>query len=223
MRSLRFFVLLLSIGLLWPFWLFTIHTAYADPQGINIFEIVPNPKLPGGSVTGTINVNIASADGSTTFCLYKASGLSGALPANIDLSYPSGGFGSITVTFTGASGAGICTGASGDSRVYSFTGGTLPAGDTTYSGEFTFPINSAQASGVYQWTLWWDNSDANSAPGSPNPRSASLTILGPTAITLQSTTISNTGSSWWAFLVALLLGGLTIYVWYRWTNPVLRP
>ncbi len=123
------------------------------PEGVNTFTVSPDPASAGSAVTIDINANMtAGADGNTSFCLYAPNTAVGTFPGTITLSYYSG-FTSTNVDFTTA-GAGACPARTGQTaRQYSYTGGALPTGDTTYEGSASFTIASGATAGTYNWTL----------------------------------------------------------------------
>ncbi|RMG95765.1 MAG: hypothetical protein D6706_11540 [Chloroflexi bacterium] len=185
------------------------------PTGINQFSIAPDPKLPGGSVTGTMNIDVNPGGASSTrFCLYKSTGLLGTLPTDITLTFVSG-FSSTDVTFTGSTPGTTCPSYSGlEARLYSANttngGGSIPANSTTtLFGTFNYPINASQPAGLYTWRLIIEH-----PASSPNALDDTLTILGPTAVNLQGIS-GQTGNHWALSLPVLFLLGSTTFILIR--------
>ncbi len=129
-----------------------------NPEGINTFEVSPDPAYAGDTVTLDINFNAtagANGDTATAFCLYAPdtavdTPASNSFPASITLSYYSG-FTQYTATFTGASSG--CPARSGQTGWMYSSGTGLPSGDTTYDGSANFNIASSATAGFYDWTL----------------------------------------------------------------------
>lgn len=134
------------------------------PEGVNTFTVSPDPAAAGDTVTIDINANMtAGADGNTSFCLYAPDTAVGTFPGTITLTYYSG-FTSTDVDFTAVTDT-VCPDRTNQTaKHYTFTSGTLPAGDTTYEGSTTFDIANDATPGTYNWTLLLEEPGSGTNP-----------------------------------------------------------
>jgi len=155
-----FVVLALMLGMSKP--------AYADPpdpEGVNQFDVSPDPQTAGEDVTIDVNVDINTADSNTRFCYYTPdTGSDFTVPSVITLTYTSD-FVSTDVGFNKLADASPCPNRSGqDKWVYSTTNAYV--GSITYEGSFTTTISSDASAGYYDWTILLEE-----PTGTPNPLS----------------------------------------------------
>jgi hypothetical protein len=185
-------------------------TAFAGPpapEGVNNFDVSPDPAAPGDTVTININVNItAGADNTSSFCLYAPATAGANFPASITLTYWVG-LTPTNATFTGS--AGSCPAISGTvNSLYTATG--LPAGDTTFGGSATFTISAAATPGTYTWRIVLE--EPSTTPTSMN---VSHTIESPTAVTLLGTETSTAATPLVLLAALLVLSAATLLLLRR--------
>ena len=161
----------------------TVTAAEATPEGVTGFGILPTEVPAGYKINVFINATIdAGNDGNTSMCIYYP--VSNGVPimtppASFSMTYGNGN----RATF---SRSGRCfTFAEQVAVQYSASG--LPSGPMVYQASIRGYINQSAAPGTYEWSV----AVFEPALDGPSTLNAESVVMGPTAITLNSTNVAS--------------------------------